>query len=68
MALSALRHIEILEELEHTDIIISLKSARRPDDRLTRTVLADRKLAERGTPYALHLGITEARVCRREEH
>lgn len=63
MALSALRHIEILEELEHTDIILSLKA-----HDVTTTVhayrLMDKKLAERGTPYALHLGITEAGLPR----
>jgi (E)-4-hydroxy-3-methylbut-2-enyl-diphosphate synthase len=63
MVLSALRHVDILEELEHTDIVISLKA-----HDVISTVhayrLMDKKLAERGTPYALHLGITEAGLPR----
>ena len=63
MVESAIRHVEILEELEHTDIAISLKA----HDVLT-TVAAyramDRRLRERETPYALHLGITEAGMLR----
>ncbi len=63
MVLSALRHVEILEELEHTDIVISLKA-----HDVTSTVhayrLMDKRLAARGTPYALHLGITEAGLPR----
>ncbi|MEO6991614.1 MAG: flavodoxin-dependent (E)-4-hydroxy-3-methylbut-2-enyl-diphosphate synthase [Candidatus Baltobacteraceae bacterium] len=63
MVLSALRHVDILEELGHTDIVISLKA-----HDVSTTVfayrLADKKLAERGTPYALHLGITEAGLPR----
>lgn len=63
MVFSALRHVEILEELGHTDIAISLKAH---DVRMTVDAyrLIDRKLAERGTPYALHLGITEAGLIR----
>jgi (E)-4-hydroxy-3-methylbut-2-enyl-diphosphate synthase len=63
MVFSALRHVEILEELEHTDIVISLKA----HDVLTTVYayrLLDKKLAERGTPYAMHLGITEAGLPR----
>jgi len=63
MVFSAIRHIEILEELEHTDIVISLKA-----HDVATTVYAyrlmDKKLAERKTPYALHLGITEAGLPR----
>jgi (E)-4-hydroxy-3-methylbut-2-enyl-diphosphate synthase len=63
MVYSALRHVEILEDLEHTDIVISLKA----HDVLTTVYayrLLDKKLAERGTPYAFHLGITEAGLPR----
>ncbi|MGH7728015.1 MAG: flavodoxin-dependent (E)-4-hydroxy-3-methylbut-2-enyl-diphosphate synthase [Vulcanimicrobiaceae bacterium] len=63
MVFSALRHVEILEELGHTDIVISLKAH---DVRTTLEAyrLADKELAARGTPYALHLGITEAGLPR----
>jgi len=63
MVLSALRHVEILEELGHTDIVISLKAHDVPTT-VHAYRLADRKLAERDTPYALHLGITEAGLPR----
>jgi (E)-4-hydroxy-3-methylbut-2-enyl-diphosphate synthase len=63
MVLSALRHVEILEELGHTDIVISLKAHDVPTT-VYAYRLADRKLAERDTPYALHLGITEAGLPR----
>ena len=63
MVESGLRHIEILEDLGHTDIIISLKA-----HEVAATVYAyhlmDKRLRERGTPYALHLGITEAGLPR----
>jgi (E)-4-hydroxy-3-methylbut-2-enyl-diphosphate synthase len=56
---SALRHVEILEELGHTDVIISVKA----HDAVT-TIYAYRLLAkqldERGSFYPLHLGVTEA--------
>lgn len=63
MVESALRHVQILEELEHTGIVISLKAH---DVRTTVEAyrLMDRRLRERGTPYALHLGITEAGLLR----
>jgi (E)-4-hydroxy-3-methylbut-2-enyl-diphosphate synthase len=63
MVLSALRHVEILEELEHTEIVISLK-AHDVANTVAAYRLMDRKLAERDTPYALHLGITEAGLPR----
>ena len=63
MVLSALRHVEILEELGHTEIVISLKAHDVPTT-VYAYRLADRKLAERETPYALHLGITEAGLPR----
>jgi (E)-4-hydroxy-3-methylbut-2-enyl-diphosphate synthase len=63
MVESAMRHVEILENLDHTDIVISLKA----HDVLTTVHayrLMDRRLRERSTPYALHLGITEAGLLR----
>jgi (E)-4-hydroxy-3-methylbut-2-enyl-diphosphate synthase len=63
MVQSALRHVDILEELDHTDIVISLKA-----HDVATTVYAyrlmDQRLRERKTPYALHLGITEAGLPR----
>ncbi len=63
MVRSALRHVEILEEMGHTDIVISLKAHDVPTTIQTYR-LADKTLAERGTPYALHLGVTEAGLPR----
>ena len=63
MVESAMRHVLILEELGHTDIVISLKA----HDVLSTVFayrLMDKRLAERKTPYALHLGITEAGMLR----
>jgi (E)-4-hydroxy-3-methylbut-2-enyl-diphosphate synthase len=63
MVHSALRHVEILEELDHKQIVISLKA----HDVLTTIAsyrLADKMLRERKTPYALHLGVTEAGLPR----
>ena len=54
MVESALRHIQILENLDFTDIIISLKASD-----VHRTVVAYRLLAEK-VDYPLHLGVTEA--------
>lgn len=51
---SALKHVEILDALNFSDIIISLKAS---DIKLT--VEAYRLLSKQ-VPYALHLGITEA--------
>jgi len=63
MVESAMRHVEVLEELDHTDLIVSLKA-----HDVTTTVAAyrlmDKRLRERNTPYALHLGITEAGLLR----
>jgi (E)-4-hydroxy-3-methylbut-2-enyl-diphosphate synthase len=60
---SALRHVDILEDLGHTDIIISVKA----HDSVT-TIYSYRLLAKeldaRGTPYPLHLGVTEAGLPR----
>ena len=54
MVESALRHIRILEDLDFTDIIISLKASD-----VHRTVAAYRLLAEK-VDYPFHLGVTEA--------
>ncbi len=54
MVESALRHIKILEDLDFTDIIISLKASD-----VQRTVAAYRLLAEK-VDYPFHLGVTEA--------
>ena len=54
MVESALRHIRILEDLDFTDIIVSLKASD-----VHRTVTAYRLLAEK-VDYPLHLGVTEA--------
>ena len=54
MVESALRHIHILEDLDFTDIIISLKASD-----VQRTVAAYRLLAEK-VDYPFHLGVTEA--------
>lgn len=58
MVESAMRHVAILEDLGHTDIIISLKA-----HEVRMTVDAYRLMAKR-VPYALHLGITEAGLLR----
>ncbi|MFW5808394.1 MAG: flavodoxin-dependent (E)-4-hydroxy-3-methylbut-2-enyl-diphosphate synthase [Spirochaetota bacterium] len=51
---SALYHVEILEDLDFTDIVISLKSSD-----VHTTVLANRLMVKRRN-YPLHLGVTEA--------
>jgi|SRR5579872_749588 len=58
MVESALRHVAILEDLGHTDIVISLKA-----HDVRTTVEAYRLIAKR-VPYALHLGVTEAGLPR----
>src|SRR5919107_221122 len=54
MVESAQRHIRILEDLDFTDIIVSLKASD-----VHRTVAAYRLLSEK-VDYPLHLGVTEA--------
>src|ERR687883_132098 len=54
MVESAQRHIQILEDLDFRDIIVSLKASD-----VRRTVAAYRLLAEQ-VDYPLHLGVTEA--------
>jgi (E)-4-hydroxy-3-methylbut-2-enyl-diphosphate synthase len=63
MVESAIRHVEILEDLGHTDIVISLKAHDAPTT-IYAYRLMDKRLRERATPYALHLGITEAGLPR----
>ena len=58
MVKSAMKHIEILEDLDFDLIKVSLKSS----DVLT-TVEAYRSIAEK-IPYPLHLGVTEAGTLR----
>jgi (E)-4-hydroxy-3-methylbut-2-enyl-diphosphate synthase len=54
MVESALRHVRILEDLDFTDIVVSLKASD-----VHRTVAAYRLLAAK-VDYPLHLGVTEA--------
>lgn len=54
MVESAMRHIRILEDLDFTDIIISLKASD-----VRRTVAAYRLLSSM-VDYPMHLGVTEA--------
>jgi len=63
MVESAMRHVEILEGLDHRDIVISLKAH---DVMMTVAAyrLMDKRLRDRNTPYPLHLGITEAGMLR----
>lgn len=56
MVASAAHHVQILENLDFTDIIISLKASD-----VQRTVQAYQLAAERFS-YPLHLGVTEAGV------
>jgi (E)-4-hydroxy-3-methylbut-2-enyl-diphosphate synthase len=63
MVESALRHVDILEDLGHTDIVISLKAHDAPMT-IYAYRLMDQRLRERKTPYALHLGVTEAGLPR----
>jgi (E)-4-hydroxy-3-methylbut-2-enyl-diphosphate synthase len=63
MVESAFRHVQILEELGHTDMLISLKAHDVPTT-VYAYRLMDERLRERDTPYALHLGITEAGLPR----
>jgi len=51
---SAKRHVQILEELDFEDIIISIKASDVP------TMIGAYRLASQTFPYALHLGVTEA--------
>src|SRR5262245_49643090 len=63
MVESALRHIQILEDLDFTDIIISLKASD-----VHRTVAAYRLLAEK-LDYPFHLGVTDRKsTCLHSSH
>lgn len=59
MVESALSHIRILEEMNYTEIKVSLKSSS-----VLRTVAAYRLLSE-AVDYPLHVGITEAGTIKR---
>ena len=63
MVESAMRHVQILEDLQHTEIVVSLK-AHDVMSTVAAYRLMDKRLRERDTPYALHLGITEAGLLR----
>lgn len=59
MVASALEFIGLFEDLGYTDLVISMKaSSVRVTVHSTRLLAA--RLKERGTPYPLHLGVTEA--------
>lgn len=58
MAEGALRHIRILEKMDYTKMVISLKASDVP-----LMIAAYEALAEK-VPYALHLGVTEAGLLR----
>ena len=51
---SALRHVEILDELNFGDIVISVKSSD-----VLETIESYRLLSQR-TDYPLHIGVTES--------
>ena len=59
LAESALHHVRILEDLDFTDVAISVKASDVPT-----MIAANRILASR-TEYPLHLGVTEAGARRR---
>lgn len=54
LAESALLHVKILEELDFSDIAISVKSSD------VRTMIAANRILAERTSYPLHLGVTEA--------
>ena len=56
---SALRHVEILDELNFGDIVISVKSSD-----VLETIESYRLLSER-TDYPLHIGVTESGTVKR---
>ncbi len=56
---SAKRHVQILEELDFNDIIISLKASDVP------TMIQAYRLASETFQYPLHLGVTEAGTLQR---
>ena len=59
MVQSALEFIEICEEEDYREIVISLKASRVPVMIQANRLMA-RRMAERGMDYPLHLGVTEA--------
>ncbi len=56
---SAKRHVQILEELDFHDIILSLKASDVP------TMIESYRLASKTFDYPLHLGVTEAGTLQR---
>lgn len=54
MVESAMKHVEILEDLDFHDIVISLKSSN------TMLTIKAYELASKTFPYPLHVGVTEA--------
>ncbi|MFN2432321.1 MAG: flavodoxin-dependent (E)-4-hydroxy-3-methylbut-2-enyl-diphosphate synthase [Gemmatimonadota bacterium] len=51
---SALRHVRILEEMEFTDVVVSLKASRVP------LMIEAYRIMSQERDYPLHLGVTEA--------
>lgn len=51
---SAMRHIELLEKYDFTDIVISIKASNVQD------MIRANKLLSENCPYNIHLGVTEA--------
>ncbi len=54
LAASALEHVKILEELDFSDIAISVKASD------VRTMIEANRILAESTSYPLHLGVTEA--------
>ena len=59
LAESAMHHVRILEDLDFTDIAISVKASDVP------TMIASNRILASQTEYPLHLGVTEAGARRR---
>lgn len=59
MVRSALEYVEICEKYGYRNIVISAKASRVPIMLAANRLMAQ-TLDERGTPYPLHLGVTEA--------
>lgn len=59
MLASALDYIEVFEALDFRELVLSMKASR-PGEMVRANRLLALSLMERGTPYPLHLGVTEA--------
>lgn len=59
MLTSALEYIDVFEALDFRELVLSMKASR-PSEMVRATRLLALSLMERGTPYPLHLGVTEA--------